>query len=558
MESMLLSEFNPEDLKTPEELRQAIVMLLNLVSDLQQENLKQKAEIQRLRDENNRLKGEQGKPKIKGNKRASTDHSSETERKKQPKPKPKRKKRRPHQEVKIDREETLVIPEERLPADAIRKGYEEVVVQDVELKTNNVLYHKEKWYSPSEKRTYLAELPEGYQGQFGPTVKSLVLTLYYSGRMSESKIIEFVEQIGVNLSAGTVSNWLSQDTERWEEEADKILKAGLASTPFHHIDDTSTRVDGVNHYCHILCNPFYTAYATRRYKNRLTVVSVLQNREESVYLFNEEADNCLTAFGVPKWAQKQVAGWPRQRLLTEAEVTELLTGALSERLNDQQLARIREAGALSAYHTQDEYPIIPILVSDDAPQFRHLTAKQMLCWVHEGRHYKKLTPYVAYHRQILDTFLSEFWTYYHELNQYRADPTTERAEWLDKRFDEIFGQKTDYEQLNARLAQTRAHKEQLLVVLADPVVPLHNNSAELGARQRVRKRDVSFGPRSQSGRIAWDVFMTVSETAKKLSVSFYDYVYDRVAEVNEMPTLADLIRSQFLPTASHLTLSPKI
>ena len=555
---MLLPDFNPQQFKTPEESHQGMMVLLNVVSNLQQENVELKAEIQQLRDEINRLKGEQGKPNVKGNKTTSSDHSSEKERAKQPKPKPKRKKRRPHREVKIDRIETLTVPRDKLPEDAILKGYEEVIVQDVILKTDNVQYRKEKWYSPSENRTYTAKLPKGYQGQYGPTLKTLVLTLYYSARMSEPKIIEFVEQIGVNLSEGTVSNWLSQDTEKWEDEADGILKAGLESSSYHHIDDTGTRVNGVNHHCHILCNPFYTAYATRRYKNRLTVIAVLQNSEESVYLYNEEADKWLETFDLPKWAQKIVAEWPRKRHLKEDEMSELLSGSLTERLNDQQLARIREAGALAAYQAQGEYPVIPILVSDDAPQFRHLGQKQMLCWVHEGRHYKKLTPHVAYHRQLLDQFQSEFWTYYHELNEYRQNPTATKTESLEKRFDDIFGQTTDYEQLNVRLAQTMARKDKLLVVLKEPMVPLHNNPAELGARQRVRKRDVSFGPRSESGRVAWDVFMTVAETAKKLGVNFYDYVYDRVAEAYDMPSLADVIRFRSMPQLSEPAFSPKI
>lgn len=554
----MLSDLNPEKINTVEELRQGSVVLLNVVSNLQQENQELKTEVQQLKDEINRLKGEQGKPEVKANKKPSSDHSSEKERKKQPKPKPKRKKRRPHKEVKIDREEILVVPPEKLPADAVRKGYEEVVVQDVVLKTANVRYRKEKWYSPSQGETYIAELPQGYHGQFGPNVKALVLTLYYSAQMSESKIIEFIEQIGVNLSKGIVSTWLSETTERWEEEADEILRAGLASSSSHHIDDTSTRVDGVTHHCHILCNPFYTFYATRRYKNRLTVISVLQNSGESVYLYNEESDKWLSAFGVPKWAQTLVMGWTRGERLTEEEVTGRLSGELSQRLNSQQLARIREAGSLAAYHAQDEYPVIPILVSDDAPQFRHITAKQMLCWVHEGRHYKKLTPYVTYHQEILAGFLDEFWTYYHELNQYRAQPTEEEAERLKKRFDEIFGQKTDYDQLNHRLALTLAQKTELLVVLDDETVLLHNNPAELGARQRVRKRDVSFGPRSDAGRVAWDVFATVAETAKKLGVNFYDYVSDRIAEVNEMPALADLIRSFTVSANSTLVTSTEI
>jgi len=219
----------------------------------------------------------------------------------------------------------------------------------------------------------------------------------------------------------------------------------------------------------------------------------------------------------------------------------LLSEKLSKRLDQQQRARIGEAGALTAYYAQDKYPVIPILVSDDAPQFHHLTAEQALCWIHEGRHYKKLQPQVAYHREILDKVLKQFWDYYHQLQAYRADPQPDKAIALRREFQTIFGQTTDYEQLNQRLAKTLSHEEKLLVLLAHPEVPLHNNSAELGARQRVRKRDVSFGPRTEEGRIAWDSFMTVAETAKKLGVSFYQYVFDRVSRTNAMPSLADII-----------------
>jgi Transposase IS66 family len=236
--------------------------------------------------------------------------------------------------------------------------------------------------------------------------------------------------------------------------------------------------------------------------------------------------------------------------LSEQEVTGLLLGEMSERLNQQQQARIREAGALTAYYGQDKYPVVPILVSDDAPQFHHLSEKQMLCWIHEGRHYKKLQPQVAYHGEILDSILQQFWKYYHKLQAYRADPDPEAATALRLEFRTLFSQTTDYDQLNQRLAKTLAHEEKLLVVLAHPEVPLHNNPAELGVRQRVRKRDVGFGPRTEEGKVAWDSFMTVAETAKKLRVSFYQYVLDRVAQKNAMSSLAEIIRSHGQPDFS--------
>jgi len=422
------------------------------------------------------------------------------------------------------------------------------VVQDVVLQTDNVRFLKEKWYSPTTRETYLASLPDGYEGQFGATVKALVLSLYYSGGMSAPKIIEFIEQIGVNLSKGIVSTWLSVETEQWETEADEIIKAGLDRTDYQHLDETGTRVDGENHYCHILCNPFYTAYLTRPRKDRLTVIGVLQNCERPRYLFNEQTMRWLEQLSVPKWAQSVVATWEQAVLFDEEAVNTLFEGELNDRLNEQQQARIREAGALTAYYAQDAYPVIPILISDDAPQFYQLTAKQMLCWVHEGRHYKKLSPHLPYHRSILDQFLTDFWAYYHKLQAYRSTPDPPTAEALRTDFDTLFGKTTGYDHLDQRLAKTMAHKQKLLVVLDHPHIPLHNNPAELGARQRVRKRDVSFGPRSRSGRVAWDVLMTMAETAKKLGISFYRYLFDRVSMQNKMPSLAELVRAQKFPS----------
>ena len=77
-----------------------------------------------------------------------------------------------------------------------------------------------------------------------------------------------------------------------------------------------------------------------------------------------------------------------------------------------------------------------------------------------------------------------------------------------------------------------------------PEIPLHNNPAELEVRRRARKRDVSFGPRTVDGKKAWDTFLSLAATTKKLGVSFYNYVYDRVSDINEIPQLADLIVQQ--------------
>jgi hypothetical protein len=186
---------------------------------------------------------------------------------------------------------------------------------------------------------------------------------------------------------------------------------------------------------------------------------------------------------------------------------------------------------------------VRLLVCDDAPQFEGVTEELALCWVHEGRHYKKLLPYLPGHRQALDDFLGRFWGYYRELGTYRERPTAAERARLDAAFDALFATEAGYWALDDRIALTRAKKAQLLAVLDHPEVPLHNNAAEQGARRRVRKRDVSFGPRSEDGVRAWDTFQTLAATAQKLGVSFYAYLHDRVSQAYQMPSLDSLIRA---------------
>src|SRR5712691_9934032 len=178
-----------------ERVRAGFALLLNLVEELRQENLALRDENQRLRDEVSRLKGEQGKPGIRPQapKTPPRDYSSERERR-APKGWAKGSKQA---EIRVDREVVLEVDPAGLPEDAAFKGYEEVVVQDVVVRTDNVRFRKEVFYSASEHKSYLAPLPPGYAGQFGPGLKALALVLYFGGQMSEPKIAGLLGDVGV-------------------------------------------------------------------------------------------------------------------------------------------------------------------------------------------------------------------------------------------------------------------------------------------------------------------------------------------------------------------------
>ena len=238
-------------------LRAIVLALMTEVERLSGENKALKEEVQRLRDDNQRLQGEQGKPVIRPMTRPASV-SSEQERHV---PRPHRKSAK-QRHVSIDREEIRRVDRQGLPPDAEFKGYVDVVVQDVAFITDNVLFHKEKFYSPSTRKTYVATLPEGYAGQFGPGVVSWILSLYHGSGMSEPKIHDLLQTVGLSISAGEISNMLIKDQEVFHLERQDILRAGLESTTWQHLDSTATRLKGQNYHGHVLCNPFYTAYCT--------------------------------------------------------------------------------------------------------------------------------------------------------------------------------------------------------------------------------------------------------------------------------------------------------
>ena len=186
---------------------------------------------------------------------------------------------------------------------------------------------------------------------------------------------------------------------------------------------------------------------------------------------------------------------------------------------------------------------------DDAPQFKQITPLTALCWIHDGRHYKKLSPVILSHRKQLDTFLTSYWDYYHQLLAYKTEPCVATAETLLNEFDQLFTTKTGYAQLDDRIEKTKAKKESLLLVLNHPTIPLHNNASELGARVQARYRDMSLHTVSEKGTESKDTFMTLVDTARKLAVNSFHYLLDRISGKNEMPALDSLIKARNMSAA---------
>jgi regulator of replication initiation timing len=603
---------NIEDKKTKEILS----VLYNLVEDVLSDNTRLREENQALKDEINKLKGEQGKPDIKANNKNDGDISSEQERKdaeasedeisregfKLCKPsleklkenripaevleqlkrltgkkysskaefieavksvigsdltnqyikilvkyaRYKKRKRTPKlPEIQIDREEKCAVDTKQLPKDAQFKGYEDKVVQDLIIKTDNVRFKREIYYSASMKKTWLGKIPVGYEGDFGPHINSHIISMKYVNNMSIPKINEFLKNFGVLISGSYISDRLTKHIDVFHQEKAEIYLASLESSSYQQIDDTGSRVNGQNYYTQIVCNPLATVFFTTKRKDRLTILDVLRNFESGHFLFNEETFSLLEQLKIPQKLIILLHKVETNTAFNEQEMHEILNNLFQEP-NKGKLHRIRimEASAIAYYHQEIDMPIVKLLLCDDAPQFKLITDDLSLCWVHDGRHYKRLRPVVPNHQKDLTAFRGRYWNFYRELYKYKKNPSCELASSISAEFDILFSTNTGYNELDARIAKSKAKKEELLTVLNHPEIPLHNNRSENGARVQKRREDVSLQTKTKAGTEAKDTMMTIIETAKKHSISSYKYIYDRISKFFKMPSLAKLIRAK--------------
>lgn len=515
--------------------------MLNLLELLVSELDKLRQENQQLRDENNKLKGEKGKPKIRKQSKGEQDISSEEERKRGKNKKEKKSKKKKNK-IKIDRVEFCDIDKSHLPDDAKFQGYQTVVVQDIVIKTDNIEFKKKVYYSPSQKKTYMADLPNGYNGEFGPGIKALVIDLHYAGKMTESAILTCLRNHRISISSATISRIITDGHDEFHQEKEAIVQAGLASSNHQQMDDTGARVNGKNYYTHILCNNLYTAYFTRRHKNRLTIIDIL-TQGAVLFQFNESAYALMEQMHLPNKQLGRLREEIKKNVLNRSEADEMLKVLFPDpKKNITNRHIILEVSAIIAY--QQLPHAIEILLTDDAPQFKQITNLLALCWVHDGRHYKKLNPVVPAHQKKLKEFLNDYWDYYHKLLDFKKYPTVLLAQSLEKEFNALFSTTTNYNQLDERIKKTKLKKDSLLLVLKNPLLPLHNNASELGARSQARYRDISFHTINDKGTQSKDTFMTLVETAKKLAVNSYHYFYDRFSKKYDMPSLATLIKNK--------------
>jgi hypothetical protein len=183
-----------------------------------------------------------------------------------------------------------------------------------------------------------------------------------------------------------------------------------------------------------------------------------------------------------------------------------------------------------------------VIVSDDAGQFDVL--RHALCWIHAERLLAKLVGFNDSQREALERVRTELWELYRDLKAYRDQPTPQGKQSLEQRFDALCAPSTCFTSLNLALKRMGRNKAELLLVLERPELPLHNNLSETDIREYVKRRKISGGTRSEDGRRCRDTFASLKKTCRKLGLSFWNYLNDRLRGEGAIPALPLLIEAR--------------
>jgi len=483
-------------------------------------------EIQALRDEIAVLKKQKPKPTIRPSK------LSEEERKNRNR---KRRRRRKKQR-QIDR--TVVVRAKGVPEGSRFKGYDDYTVQELVIKAQTTRYRVEKWLTP-EGVLVTGCLPlEAGVGHFGPTLRSFVLYQYYHAQVTEPLILEELREWGVEISSGNLHRLITEGKGQFHAEKDKILEVGLRVSGHIHADDTIARHKGKNGHCTHIGNQWFAWFESTNSKSRINFLGLLRAGHTD-YVLGGVALEYMAAQNLPKGVLGKLAAAGERVIDGEKQWQVALKGW---GITEGRHVRIATEGALLGSALEHGLNPQLVVISDDAGQFNVLL--HALCWIHAERLLAKLVGFNDEQRQALDAVRTSVWELYRDLKSYKAEPTKEAKQALQDRFDTLCTTKTCFVSLNQALKRMHRNKDELLLVLERPDLPLHNNLSEGDIREHVKRRKISGGTRSDEGRRGRDTFASLKKTCRKLGISFWNYLNDRIRGNNAIPPLPALIEAR--------------
>ena len=513
----------------PEQDKSALVeQLLALIE-------RQSVIIQQLKDEIARLKNQPPRPDIKPSSLGKKKRRSKGSLCKKRAGSKKRSKT-----AHLTIQKTQPVEPENIPAGSEFKSYKDFVVQDILIEPLNTRFRLKVYQTP-DGGYVTGKLPSYLNGKhFGPTLIRFILYQYYHCHVTQPLLLEQLSEFGIDMSTGQLNNLLIEEKDRFHQEKDRVLTVGLQVSGYVNVDDTGARHEGKNGYCTHIGNESFSWFESTGSKSRINFLKLMR-AGHSDFAINMDAICYMQSNKLPQEPLTTITENPGKIFANDSQWNSFLTQ--NGIVNDRHV-QIATEGALIGSIIEHGVSKHLVILSDDAGQFNVLL--HALCWIYANRAIDTIIAFTDQAQKDLDSVKDQVWQLYEGLKTYKQNPRPKDKKRLNTMFDDIFTQATSSAVLNLALKRIYNNKSELLLVLERPDIPLHNNGAENAIREYVKRRKISGGTRSNTGRQCRDTFTSLKKTCRKLGVSFWQYLKDRIENIGLIPDLQELVRQQIL------------
>ena len=167
----------------------------------------------------------------------------------------------------------------------------------------------------------------------------------------------------------------------------------------------------------------------------------------------------------------------------------------------EQRRRATEA-VLKAGLLNNGFPEAMIIHSDGARQF-DTAFEHSLCWFHASRPLAKLIPANKKERAARDWIEKQYWHLYDDIEAYCHAPTAAWKEQIRQDFNHWVTTMVDYPDLRYELGKLHRAREELLLVLEHPWLPLHNNLVPIQKQNTENKPAFRFKKYCPFRQVFW-------------------------------------------------------
>ncbi len=321
------------------------------------------------------------------------------------------------------------------------------VIQGILFQRNNVSYQGTDKQCLNCGKVWKSQVPDAIKGtSFDPGLKSLISYLKYGCRMTHPLLEKMFSGMGVQISSGQINEVLIQNSRKLTLPYHHLKQVGFKKSKYLQSDSTGAKRKQkhtgkiLNQYIQVISNTLLSVFAITRHYNIKTLSSLLTKKGRSK----------------------------------------------------------------------------PFVSDDGSPNGDGLRCKcKQLCWVHEIRHYQKLFPFFNPHQKLKEEILNQWSSFYHLAKVYGRDPTAERRQEIEQRFNTITSQSTGFDLLDKQLKTTGKKKVRLLTFLNYPFLPIHNNQCEIDLREFVIQRKISKETKSVAGDRSLERHLSIIQTSQK-------------------------------------------